>query len=43
MKAKFSSTPKIFSSIQTKEFLITIFLATMLITFSNYVLTKEKE
>jgi hypothetical protein len=43
MKAKFNSPVKIFSSIRTQEFLLTIFLATVVITISNYVLMKKNQ
>lgn len=43
MKAKFSSTPKIFSSVETKHFLATLIFTTMAITLYNFLKPKEKK
>ncbi len=42
MKAKFSSTPKIFTSVETKHFLAIILLVTIAIASTNLVFAKRK-
>ncbi len=42
MKAKFSSTPKIFSSVEAKHFLAIILLVTIAIASTNLILSKRK-
>jgi hypothetical protein len=42
MKAKLSCVPKVNGLFESKHFLVTIFVVTIAITLSNYLLLKEK-